>query len=143
MNKPLLFVLIQFAALGAIVLTGPWLPAHPALLAMELAGLALGVWAVLSVGIQRVSIMPTPRATAHLVEGGPYAAIRHPMYSALLLFTLPLVIAAPHPLRIALWFVLLVDLLLKLHYEEGLLLSKFPQYAAYRTRTRKLIPFIY
>jgi protein-S-isoprenylcysteine O-methyltransferase Ste14 len=59
------------------------------------------------------------------------------------LFTLPLVIAAPSPLRIGLWVLLLANLTLKLHYEEGLLRSKFPDYTAYQERTRKLIPFIY
>lgn len=141
--KPILFVFVQFAALGAILLTGPVLAADPALLALELAGLALGVWAVLTMGILRVSIMPTPQAQAQLVTGGPYRFIRHPMYSALLLFTLPLVAAAPSPLRIGLWLLLLVNLVLKLHYEEGLLLSKFKDYAAYQHRTHKLIPFIY
>lgn len=138
-----LFVLVQFAALGGILLTGPLLAQAPWLLAAELGGLALGAWAILSMGIGRVSALPTPRADARLVARGPYAYIRHPMYTGLLLFGLALVLAAPNPLRIAFWLVLLVDLVLKLRYEERLLAAKFLEYAGYRERTKKLIPFIY
>jgi protein-S-isoprenylcysteine O-methyltransferase Ste14 len=141
--KPAIFVIIQFAALGAILLTGPLFAPGAVLLAIELAGLALGAWAVLSMGISRVSIFPTPRAGAQLVARGPYAFIRHPMYSALLLFTLPIVIAAPTPLRMGLWLTLLVNLVFKLHYEESLLVSQFPGYSEYQQRTSKLIPFLY
>lgn len=143
MSASLFFVLVQFFVLGAILLTGPLVAPAPWLLALEAGGLALGAWAILSVGAGRVSILPTPRADARLVTGGPYAAIRHPMYSALLLATLPLVIAAPSALRITLWAILLVDLLFKLHYEERLLKAKFPDYGDYVKRTRKLIPLVY
>lgn len=138
-----LFVLIQFAALGGILLTGPLLAPAPWLLALELGGLALGAWAILSMGIGRVSILPNPRADGRLVTGGPYAAIRHPMYTALLLFSLALVAAAPSGLRIGLWLVLLADLAFKLEYEERLLQAKFPEYGNYAKRTHKLIPFVY
>jgi protein-S-isoprenylcysteine O-methyltransferase Ste14 len=65
------------------------------------------------------------------------------MYTALLLFTLVLVLAAPSGLRAGLWLILLGDLLFKLEYEERLLKAKFPQYATYATSTRKLLPFVY
>ena len=138
-----IFVLVQFAALIGILATGPLLPARPVLLAVELAGLVLVAWAMLTMGLGKFGALPEPRADARLVTHGPYAAIRHPMYTGLLLFSLPLVLAAPSPLRTGLWLVLLIDLVLKLHYEERLLAAKFPEYAAYRERTKKLVPFVY
>lgn len=143
MTKASLFVLVQFAAIGAILLTGPWLPQPPALLALLAAGIALGAWAILSMGIGNFGASPLPLAGALLVQRGPYAYIRHPMYTGLLLATLALVLAAPSPLRIAFWLVLLIDLLLKLHYEEALLAAKFPSYAKYQQATKKLIPFLF
>lgn len=143
MTKANAFVLIQFAAIGALLLTGPWLAQPAALLALQLGGLALAAWAILSMGIGNFGASPVPLAEASLVQRGPYAYIRHPMYTGLLLFTLALVLAAPSPLRIAFWLVLLADLVLKLHYEEGLLAAKFPGYASYQRSTKKLIPFMF
>lgn len=138
-----LFVVIQFAALGGILATGPLVAPAPWLLALQAGGLALGAWAILTVGVGRVSILPNPRASARLVTGGPYAAIRHPMYTGLLLFTLALVLAAPSGLRAGLWLLLLADLLFKLEYEERLLKAKFPEYGEYAAHTRKLLPYVY
>lgn len=143
MSKATLFVLVQFAAIGGLLLTGPWLPQPPALLALLAAGVALGAWAMLSMGFGNFGASPVPLAEARFVARGPYAYIRHPMYTGLLLATLALVLAASSPLRIVIWLVLLADLVLKLHYEEGLLAAKFPQYAEYQKRTKKLVPFIY
>lgn len=137
------FVLVQFAAIGALLLTGPWLAQPAALLALQLGGLALAAWAILTMGIGNFGASPLPLAEARLVQRGPYAYIRHPMYTGLLLFTLALVLAAPSLLRIAFWLVLLIDLVLKLHYEEALLAAKFSGYPKYQQATKKLIPFIY
>ncbi len=38
---------------------------------------------------------------------------------------------------------LAVDLLVKLRFEERLLVAHHPEYAAYAQRTARLIPFIY
>jgi protein-S-isoprenylcysteine O-methyltransferase Ste14 len=65
------------------------------------------------------------------------------MYAALLLGTLALVLAQPAPLRWALWLVLLADLLIKLHYEERLLLAHFAGYAHYMASSKRLIPYLY
>lgn len=56
--KSILFVLVQFGTLGLIALTGPLLPANGWLLALEFAGLLLGVWAVLAMGLGNLNILP-------------------------------------------------------------------------------------
>jgi protein-S-isoprenylcysteine O-methyltransferase Ste14 len=138
-----IFVVVQFACLGLIAATGPLIPANPLLLIIEMAGIGLGVWAVLAMGPGNVNIAPDPLGHAQLVTRGPYRLIRHPMYLALLITCLPLLIHFFTPLRLAIWLLLLVDLLFKLHYEEGLLVAKFEAYAEYQKRSRKLIPFMY
>jgi protein-S-isoprenylcysteine O-methyltransferase Ste14 len=138
-----LLVFLQFAALALIAFTGPLFAPSPLLLALELAGLALGAWAVLAQGFDNFGITPDPVAGAHLVTRGPYKLIRHPMYAALLLTTLPLVVAAPSLLRAALWLLLLADLVVKLNYEEGMLVEEFKAYTQYKKHTYRLIPFVY
>jgi protein-S-isoprenylcysteine O-methyltransferase Ste14 len=136
-------VAVQFVCLAAIILSGPLVPPAPAWALVTMAGVLLGVWAVLAMRIPAVSVLPEVRPGARLVTRGPYRVIRHPMYSAVLLGSLGLVMGAPSLPRLALWLVLLADLVVKLNYEERLLAGRFNEYAAYRRRTWRIIPFIY
>lgn len=138
-----LLVTIQFASLAVFPLTGTWLARSPWLLAVELAGLFFGVWAVLAVRLRNLHVLPDVRPGARFVRRGPYRWIRHPMYAALLLVSGALTLDQPSALRAAALAILLVDILAKLHYEEGLLTEAFPEYAQYRQQTKRLVPFIY
>jgi len=139
----MLYVMLQMLCLGLLLLTGPLIPAGrgPALLAM--GGVLLGVWAILVMRPSNVSVLPELRPTARLVLRGPYRFVRHPMYTALLLFTGALLIDAFSPVRLLIWLILLTVLIRKLSYEEQLLMARFPDYAAYRRRSARLLPYIY
>ena len=137
------FVIVQFACLIAIALTGPLIARNPLWLALEAAALLLGLWTLWTMRAGRFNIVPDVPANSQLITHGPYRFIRHPMYATLLLGALALVLNAPTPLRAAVWVVLLVDLVLKLNYEERLLVESFPSYAEYRQRSKRLLPFVY
>ena len=141
--KSLLFVALQFIALGYIGLTGLVLPGSSILLLIELIGMGLGAWAVLVMGIGNFNIIPDPSQWTKLVRVGPYQLIRHPMYLALLLTTLPMVINYFTVFRFLVWITLLVTLLLKLNNEEGLLSEKLNGYLQYVGESYKIIPFLY
>ena len=141
--KSYTLVFVQFACLAAILLTGPLLAPQPPLLALEVAAVALGVWAVLTVRLDKVQIVPDPHPDAQLVRSGPYRWIRHPMYAAVLLGALALVLAQPTPVRWGLWLILLADLLIKLHYEERLLAQHFAGYEDYQAESKRLVPYVY
>jgi protein-S-isoprenylcysteine O-methyltransferase Ste14 len=141
--KSYTLVIVQFGALIALALTGPIIARYPAFLAMEIAGLAVGVWAILAVRIRHVNVTPDVRRGSRLVREGPYRWIRHPMYSAILLGALALVLDELTPLRLVIYGVLLVNLIVKLTYEEQLLAAAFPIYSAYQEVSKRLIPFIY
>lgn len=141
--KSYTLVFVQFLSIGLILVTGPVLPPDISLLIIELVGAALGIWAVLSMGIGRFNIVPDPKDGSRLVTRGPYRLIRHPMYLALLLLTLPLIIADFTWWRGMFWLALLIDLVLKLNYEETLLEKKLDGYIEYKRRSYRLIPFIY
>jgi protein-S-isoprenylcysteine O-methyltransferase Ste14 len=141
--KSYTLVAIQFLCLIALALTGPLVARTPLFLVMELGALLLGVWALLTIHWRDLTVVPDPRRGARLVRHGPYRWIRHPMYATLLLGGLALVLEAPSPLRWGIWLLLLVNLLFKLHYEEGLLAAHFPDYSDYMQNSKRLIPFVY
>jgi protein-S-isoprenylcysteine O-methyltransferase Ste14 len=141
--KSYTLVLVQFGALIALALTGPLIARHPLLLAMELAALALATWALLTVRIHNINVTPDVRRGSRLVREGPFRWIRHPMYASILIGALALVLNEATPLRWLIYAVLVANLLVKLSYEERLLVAAFPLYADYQKTSKRLLPFIY
>ena len=113
------------------------------LLLIQLAGMIIGIWALSVMGIGNINISPLAKPGAVLVTGGPYRLIRHPMYLAVLLVIWPLIIAHFSCLRITAGFILTIDLIIKMIFEEGFLKKQFAEYEAYMTATRRLIPLIF
>ena len=103
----------------------------------------LGLWALITLGPSRVRVLPEPSQNACLATSGPYRVVRHPMYTAAIVLTVALVLDKPSWDRLGAAVILLVDLILKLRYEEYLLSRRFPEYADYRRRTWRLFPPIY
>jgi protein-S-isoprenylcysteine O-methyltransferase Ste14 len=137
-----LLVTIQLLCLGGIVLTGPVLASSTIYCGLELMGLALGVWALATMTVRNLNILPDIRTGSRLVTHGPYQFIRHPMYTSLLLITLALILDTFSWERFILWLILLSDLWIKLNYEEKLLSRHFEEYRDYQKWTKRLIPFL-
>jgi protein-S-isoprenylcysteine O-methyltransferase Ste14 len=85
------------------------------------------------------------RQQHELVSGGPYAVIRHPMYTSFLLMGLA------QAFLLSNWFAGAAGLIgfavlffLRVDREEHMMLEIFgPQYRAYMKRTKRLIPYLY
>ena len=138
-----MYIGIQFGAFAALLLTGPWLASHPLLLVAEAAGICLGGWAVAVMGMGNFHISPTIVPGGRFVARGPYRWIRHPMYSALLIVAASLVLDRLTAVRVLLFAILAIDLVLKLSFEERLLVQAFRNYPDYRRRTKRIIPFLF
>jgi len=134
---------LQFTLAAVLVLTTRALPLGAVSLALVIVGTSVAVWAWLSMGLRRIRVMPQPGDDRRLVASGPYAKIRHPMYSGLALFSAGLVVADPRPWRIGLWVGLAAVLIAKGRIEERLLNRHLPAYADYRRRTWRFIPWLY
>lgn len=65
------------------------------------------------------------------------------MYTSVLVMTLAWTLGSPVPYRILFWVELVMTLLVKLRYEESLLMERIPEYDAYRRQTKRLIPFVW
>lgn len=85
--------------------------------------------------------LPRPRGGAELVETGAYAFVRHPIYGGLILAAFGWAIVQASIVAVALAVVLAAFLRVKSSREEAWLKQRFPAYAAYQARTRRLIPW--
>ncbi len=99
--KASVLVSVQMICIILIAATGPLFAGNILCLAGELAGIALGLWALSVMGWRNFNVTPRVRQGAHLVTNGPYGRIRHPMYAAVLLAVWSLVIDRPTVLRVA------------------------------------------
>ena len=87
--------------------------------------------------------LPYPRDVAELVQTGPFALVRHPIYSGGLMIALGWALLIHGWLTLGYVVALFVFLDVKSRREEKWLAERFPEYASYQRRVRKLIPFVY
>ncbi len=145
------WVALQFVLLAAILVLGVVGPGWPdaarwwlkgAGVVLVFAGLFVVVASARALG-SGLTPFPKPADTGELVEEGPYAVVRHPVYSGGLLFAAGISLALS-PWALAVTGVLGVVWALKARVEERFLVARYPAYADYCTRTRyRLVPFVY
>jgi protein-S-isoprenylcysteine O-methyltransferase Ste14 len=87
--------------------------------------------------------LPYPVARGRLVQGGAYALVRHPIYSGGVLAAAGWGLVRQGWLTLVYTALLFLLFDLKARREEGWLVEKYPEYAEYRRRVSKLIPFVY
>ncbi len=84
--------------------------------------------------------MPLRLRPPRLVTTGPYRYVRHPIYSAALVFFAGFVALWPSWWKAAAWVVLATVCVAKGRLEEAALVARFPDYDAYRRGRRFLVP---
>lgn len=136
------------AAAGLLGIGGPIADggARAGLAAVGLVGIGGGgALAVLGIVTLRDSLtaLPHPRDGASLVETGVYRLVRHPIYGGVIIGALGWGLVTASAAAIVGAAVFLVFFRLKSGLEEIWLGERYPDYAAYRTRTRRMLPFLY
>lgn len=139
---PVLALLVLLPDQPLYNLPAPWL--YLALLGQGLAVVALivgvlqtGVWEFVGLSQLLRTSQPDP---ARLTTSGLYRYVRHPLYTAGLVFIW--LTPAMTVNRLALWLILSLYLVIGAMFEERKLLREFgQQYADYKARTPMLIPW--
>jgi protein-S-isoprenylcysteine O-methyltransferase Ste14 len=111
------------------------------LLAGELATFGFAWWARVHLG-RLWSSMLTLREGHRVVDTGPYALARHPIYTAFISASWFYALIEAHPLALFGAIVLTIVMTVKAKEEEGLLRRELgaQAYDAYAARTRMLVP---
>ena len=113
-----------------------------ACVAFEAAGFAFCWWARVHLG-RLWSGNVTKKQDHHVVDTGPYALVRHPIYTGILLAVLAVVVAKGTAIGIVGAALITAGLTMKARLEETWLHSELgPPYDAYRQRVPMLIPFL-
>lgn len=148
------YVVAQVGLFALIVLgprnlpgSSPWAAPYAWLataagVALALAGVALSAAGVLRLG-PNLTPLPYPKDDSVLVESGPYAVVRHPIYSGLIIAALGWALVVQGILTFCYASALFVFFDVKSRREERWLCDKFSHYGDYQRRVRKLLPWVY
>jgi len=101
-----------------------------------------GVWTLAHNRLGNFNIRPTPKAGGMLVTSGPYALMRHPMYSAVLMVAAALGGLCPPWAGLTAWCALVVVLWIKSGVEERALCQLYPGYSSYAQGVKRFIPWV-
>ncbi len=137
------FLTLVVLALGPMLGNRTWPRGWFALGAILFAiGAVFGVTGVRALGRSRTPY-PKPIHDAPLVQGGVYRIVRHPLYSSLIFLSVgwSLFWSSWITLWVSLGLAVVLDA--KSRREERWLQEKFPDYAFYRQRVQRFIPWIY
>ncbi len=107
--------------------------------ALILGGMAFAVYALLHLG-RSVSVMAEAR---HLVTGGPYSLVRHPLYLGEEIASIGAVMQFFSPWALLILAAQIVCQLYRMHREEQVLEGSFPEYAGYKISTWRILPGLY
>jgi protein-S-isoprenylcysteine O-methyltransferase Ste14 len=144
-------VALQVVLIAAIVLPwriAGWTSGGSALVAI---GLVLGAWTLTANRLGNFGILPEPKSGARLVTSGPYRFVRHPMYLAVLIVAAGFAVGysgtgpwrSEDFARACAWIGLVAVLHAKAAIEERALGARFPEYAAYARRAKRIVPFVF
>ncbi|UAK25430.1 methyltransferase family protein [Sphingomonas nostoxanthinifaciens] len=112
------------------------------MVAVALGGMAFA-WSA-RVALGRLWSVDVTRKTGHrIVDGGPYAIVRHPIYTGILLGAIALMLAKGTPIALAGCVLMIVGYHLKARVEERFLADELGRraYADYARRVPMLLPF--
>ena len=134
--------LAMVTGLLGLILTRSLLSASLPVVALQLAALALMIWARHTFGRRSFHAGAGP-TEGGLVTSGPYRWIRHPIYTAVCLFVWPGAIASFSVSSIAFALLATAGAVTRMLCEERLLVASYPEYGEYAAKTKRIIPYVF
>jgi protein-S-isoprenylcysteine O-methyltransferase Ste14 len=106
-------------------------------------GLMVGFLAILKHPRNNFNIRPDIKENCILMIDGIYAYMRHPMYFSVIVSMLGILLLRFSILELALYIFLLINMMVKMFYEESLWHCEGREYEEYAKNTKRLIPYIF
>jgi protein-S-isoprenylcysteine O-methyltransferase Ste14 len=135
-------LVMMVAGLVGLILRQQVLSPAPVVIVLQVGAVALMVWSRLTFGRRSFHATASP-TEGGLVTTGPYKWLRHPIYTAVCLFCWACFIG--HSSSFALGMAVLVTAggLVRMLAEESLVLRRYPDYADYARRTKRMVPYVF
>ncbi len=144
MNLNLLSVLgfmILLLAITGMFLTRSLIGTTDIAIVLQLLSLLLMIWARLTFGLRSFHASARP-TEGGIVTTGPYRYLRHPIYAAVLYVIWIGMFSHLSILSIILAAIGTAGSFMRIIAEERLLLARYPDYADYAAKTKRVIPFL-
>lgn len=143
------FLMIGFVLLPLYRPAGLTLPSPPWLYGMWGIALILELSGLLFIGKgigdlgQNLTPLPYPKQDGQLVQTGVYGIVRHPIYSGVILMALGWALFHGSLSHVLGTLILVIFFDAKANREEGWLMEHYPDYGDYKSRVKKLLPWLY
>ena len=138
----MIYVIIQFASIFFLIYYAEASAFNSLSWVLILLSVVIGLKAVFDMKISNLNILPELKKEHNLVKSGIYSLIRHPMYTAVMLFCLALTLSRFDAISLGAFAILCIDLYFKSKKEESYLLDRFKSFQEYRSKTSRFLPFL-
>jgi protein-S-isoprenylcysteine O-methyltransferase Ste14 len=125
-----------------LIATGNLLSVSPLVIAVQVVGVALLLWARLVFRRRSFHLAANP-TEGGLVTSGPYRYIRHPIYTAVCVFSGAGAVAHWSWAGALLGGLVVGSALLRVFCEEVLVTARYPEYRQYAATTWRMIPYLF
>jgi protein-S-isoprenylcysteine O-methyltransferase Ste14 len=128
--------------LAFLVYTRRFFSPSPIVIALQITGLLVVVWARLTFGMRSFHVGSTA-TQGGLVTTGPYRYVRHPIYAAALLILAGVLIGHHDLYALIAVGCAAASLVVRIIAEERAVVRSYPEYASYAQRTKRIIPWVF
>lgn len=135
-------LVVMVAAVALLFHAHALLGESPLPLVIQALSLGLMVWARVAFGKRSFHVAANP-TTGGVVSTGPYGFIRHPIYAAALYFTWAGILSHLSVASVILGLCVIAGAAMRIVPEEKLVAQRYPEYAGYARRTKRIIPFLF
>lgn len=134
-------VVILVAVMIGLLLRHALFARSPVGIGLQVSAVLLMLWARRTLGVRSFHAAADPMQ-GDLVTTGPYRYLRHPIYAAILWFLLIGVASHPSLPNVGLGLLAGAAVAVRIAAEERFLAERYPQYAEYAARTKRVLPFV-
>lgn len=124
-----------------LVVTKRFFSHSPTVIALQLAGACVIMWARVAFGMRSLHVGSNATAGG-LVTTGPYRFVRHPIYAGALIVLVGVLVGHHDVESFIAAACIAAALVVRMFAEERAVVRTYPEYADYAKRTKRVIPWV-